>query len=374
MSGFNWGLTPSGKDPQRPEEPENAEEPEKDDPFAIFAAPAEPDLPPTEAMPTSEEPYRPAPAAPVEPPAEPFVFPAQPPFVQQQPIPPTPPSWQTPAAAPPPASSSQGPPFPSTAAYRPPLFRPPSQYPPAAVPPASTSASPTPAGLATSATPGIDEIFGASAFREYDDAPLLAQLPLRRDPDAPREPRAPLTQGQRILIGVAAGLVAALVLVLVFVLGTNLPALVPASAAQPTTSASAPRPAKTVAPTTGTLAPGVHAWNALNGGECISAFDSAWETEYTVVDCGQGHAAQLVAKGTFADATFPGVDKLASEAKAACVSSKVIDYDAASAYDDLQLSTSYATTQAEWDSGFTGYYCFVNRPDRQIDGNLAKGA
>lgn len=353
MSGFTWGLTPSGKEPDKPEP--DKPEPE-DDPFAIFTPrdpdpepKSEPELPPTEAMPTSQEPYRPAPAAPVEPPAEPFVFPPAAPFVPQQPQ----------------HSAPQH--------YSPPPFRPPSQYPSpyAAAPP--TVASPSGPAATSAPTSGIDAIFGESAFREYDDPSLLTALPTRRNPEAPREPRAPLGQNQRILIGIAAGLVAALVLVLVFVLGTHLPGLVPA-ASTPTPSAPAPKPTKSVAPTTGTLAPGVHAWNTLNGGECIDPFDTAWATEFTVVDCAQGHGAQLLTKAAFTDASFPGADALAKEAKTACVSSKVIDYATAGAYDDLRLSSSYATTQAEWDGGFTNFYCFVSRPDRQIDGSLSKVA
>jgi Septum formation len=373
VSGFNWGLSPSGKEPsgkepagKEPAKSDDSEAPQpetqqpadaqlpvadEDDPFSIFtpkpvAKPAaEPDrraastptstpttdeLGSTQAMPTSYKPYRP-PAGPVEPPAEPFAF---------TPLPNASLPVQAPAATPidPPA--------------------------------AATTALPANERPATSA--GIDDVFGDAAFREYEDAPLIAPLPLRRDPDAPREPRAPLTQNQRMLIGVAAGLVAALVLLLFFVLGTNLPGLAPGAAPQPTASAT-PRVTKTAtAPVTGPQPAGVHSWSTLNGGECIDPFDTAWAAEFTVVGCATPHAAQLVAKGVFDETTYPGADKLATEAKAACVSSKVIDYAAASAYTDLTLATSYASSQQDWDAGNTSYYCFVNRPGDTIVGTLAK--
>jgi hypothetical protein len=350
--GFNWGLRPGGGKPEP--EPEKPREDEADeDPFAFLTqleptqavpvqptptpAPTrpEPDLPPTEAMATPEQPYRPEPAT-TEPPLQPFVF------------------------TPPPVAP----------------FRPPSQYPvgpPVVAPPSATPTQPPTSSTNTTSTAGIDAIFGASSFREYDDAPLLAQIP--RPAALPSAPREPMGQAQRILLGVAAGLVAVLVLVLVFVIGTKSPGLIPQQTAAPSAAATTEPDAEPTeqAPPTAIVEPGDYAWNALFGGECLEPFTDAWQNTYTVVDCSTDHTGQLLVHGAFDDETFPGAVELATAADKACMSAKVIDYPAASEYDDIQISASYATTEQEWADGFTGYYCFASRTNGVLAGSIAVG-
>lgn len=357
---FDWGLTPRtpADDAETPEPPK--------DPFAYLTG---------------------QPSAPVPPAAAPYSPPPLVPPAQQTPPQPTP-SQHPPAAPPAPEPASWDQPTQAFEVTRPNsweaptvAYRPPSQYPDAAPPPlvdpptvavpprlpweapapaaglagATEALAPqpftTPAPVAESAE-GIDSLFGEHRFQEYADEPLLAPPP-RREVRAPRssDPGAGLSRTQRVLIGVAGGLLAVLVLILVFVLGSKL-------------GASSATPATTT-PNTGSTAPaavdgpGTYPWTALAGGECVDPFTSAWETEFTVVDCTEPHAAQLVAVGTFDDTTYPGDAALADEAATACTAPKVIDYAAAAEFTNLQLQSSYAPDQASWDAGDHGYLCFV---------------
>ena len=167
----------------------------------------------------------------------------------------------------------------------------------------------------------------------------------------------------RIIIGAAVGLLAILAIVALYFAGTR---MTPATAEQPTPApadSEEPAPAEELL---GPVEPGVYSWDALLGTECLEPFESDWESEYTVVDCGVDHSAQLVLRGRFDDekaAPYPGVEELAGRTNVACASTDVIDYTAAAAYNDLQVSASYAASEADWAAGQRDFFCFVTRMD-----------
>jgi hypothetical protein len=217
---------------------------------------------------------------------------------------------------------------------------------------------------------GLDALFSTGQFRTYDDAPLLQQLaPTRAEPaTSPRASAARSGWGapQRVLIGVAVGLVTALVLVGLFIVGTRssdalLGAPLTAATSTPDPAPSTPAPAPTaVAP----VAPGEWEWDELQGTECVSPFEDAWQQSYTVVDCEEDHAAQLLVRGQFEEdetAAYPGLDELTSRTDSLCASRKVLDYDLAREYADLQVSASFAGDDSEWAAGDHDYFCFVSR-------------
>jgi hypothetical protein len=126
------------------------------------------------------------------------------------------------------------------------------------------------------------------------------------------------------------------------------------SAAQetPAPAPTAPQPA------------GVHAWNTLFGGECVDPFESVWAEQFTVVDCANPHAAQLVYRGTVpgdAAAPFPGEAELGAQMAALCRVDGIIDAAAAAPIPDLQVQGSFPVTADQWAAGERTYYCFVNR-------------
>jgi hypothetical protein len=177
--------------------------------------------------------------------------------------------------------------------------------------------------------------------------------------------------GQKVLVGVAAALVAALALAGLFFIGTQLSETPPAAqATKPPTAAPTPVPsAPAEAPASpvaalGPVAPGVYEWKELLGTECLEPFVSAWESEYTVVDCGTPHGGQLVYRGRFDDSAidaFPGLEALQARMNLLCSSPENIDYAAASQFDDIQISSSFAGTEEDWTSGNRNYFCFVSR-------------
>ncbi|TPX02861.1 large membrane associated protein, partial [Schumannella luteola] len=147
----------------------------------------------------------------------------------------------------------------------------------------------------------------------------------------------------------------------------------------PTPSATpTPTPTPTVLPA-GPVAPGVWAWDALLGGECLDPFDDPWAEEFTVVDCAAPHPAQLVYRGTLAatdddpsDDPFPGTEALQGQMSLLCTAPGVVDLAAAGQYSDAQFQGTYPANEEEWDAGDRTYYCFVSRSSGEpLTGSLA---
>jgi Septum formation len=319
--GFTWGLRPA-----RPAEPDVGRPRAPD-----VGPPTEPYSPAlTEPLPTSPAPTEPLPTSP--PPIEPLPT--------EQP----------------------------TEAY---TVQP---WNPAPVAPFEAPAAPAqPTGDAADPASAIDSLFGDHKFQDYEELGVLGTL---QAPPAfaataageQREPRAPLSTSQKALMGVAGGLVVLLLMIGLFFLGTRLGS---ASAAEPTPkptreSSGVPTPAGTGGP----AAPGVESWAALQGGECIQPFSSAWAVTFTVVACTADHDAQMVFKGKLpasSEAKYPTASQFQTELTPLCSASTAINYGAAVAVTDLQVSFSYPPTTASWLSGDRAYYCFV---DRVSGGNL----
>ena len=236
-----------------------------------------------------------------------------------------------------------------------------------AVSPNAAPSSGEPLPVDGAPTSAIDKLFSDTQFVEYQDEPLLGQLPLAprttTETTVEKLPHLPLTPTQRVLIWVAGGLVALLVLVALFFFGRTL--------AQPEAApVETPAPVETTEPETpdvpalGPVAPGVYAFDELLGTECITPYTSPWEEEYTVVACDEPHLAQMVAVGAFddaADEAYPGGEELDSRINQLCTSNEIIDYDAAGEFDDIQIAGSYPATAEAWDAGDRTYYCFVTR-------------
>lgn len=226
-------------------------------------------------------------------------------------------------------------------------------------PPAGES-NPTP-------TPSsIDDLFGDSQFREYDgDQVFSGPPPTPPQPPGekpPKRERAPISTTQKILIGVALGLVAVLALVALFLVGQRLASTAPAPAV---TASPSPTPTATAGPLpVGPVAPGEYQWDELLGGECLDPYESAWQDRYTVVDCATPHTAQMVYRGTFPDdatVAYPGVEELTKRINLLCTAPTVINYQIAGTAADIQVTASFAATAAEWDDGDRTFYCFVSR-------------
>ena len=169
----------------------------------------------------------------------------------------------------------------------------------------------------------------------------------------------------RPLTWIAAGLLAVIVLVGLFFLGQKLAGgVAPVASTTPSATSSAlPTPAPTVE-ATGPQPAGVHKWDTLRGGECLQPYTSPWNEEFTVVDCAEGHAGQLVYLGIFTeDATtaFPGEEALATQINLLCSASGVIDLAAAREFPDVQVQGSYPITDEQWTGDERNYYCFVSR-------------
>jgi hypothetical protein len=233
-------------------------------------------------------------------------------------------------------------------------------------------------------TSAIDSLFGDTKFQEYQEigllqtiAPGVAEVATESEISEPPAPRAPLTRNQKILLWTGVGVVAALVLVLCFLLGTRLGTTTTTAAPKPAKSAQASS-APTPAATTGGLAPGVHAWNTLNGGECIQPFTSPWALSFTTVDCGGAHAAQLLLKGTLPDASgtaYPAAAALQAEITPLCTAPTALNYSAAASVTDAQIVASYPATKAAWNSGDRTFYCFVTRSSGDdLTGSVAVAA
>jgi len=227
----------------------------------------------------------------------------------------------------------------------------------------------------------IDKLFAEQNFHEYVDAPALDLVPVaapkalaaapavaprpRREPRPPRAPRGPLPKSQRIGLWIAGGLVGALVITGLFFVGTRLPDAPPAAEQTPSAPQTpvAPPPEEPVA-AVGPVEPGLHDWDDLLGTECIDPYTSAWEQEFTVVDCAVPHGAQLVYRGRFDDSAldaYPGVEALQGRMNLLCTSPENIDYAAAGEVSDIQFSASFAGSEEAWAAGDRSYFCFVNR-------------
>ena len=221
-------------------------------------------------------------------------------------------------------------------------------------------------------TSAIDSLFGDHQFQAYEEVGVLKTVQgvstgTGGDP-VEREPRAPLSTTQKTLMGVAGGLVVVLIVIAMYFLGVHLGT---ASAAVPkghSTGSATDTP--TPAGSGGPAAPGVQQWSALQGGECIQPFSTAWATTFTVVSCSTDHDAQMVFKGKLpdsADTAYPTTAQFQTELTGLCSAPTAINYAAASAVTDLQVSFSYPPSQSKWIAGDRTYYCFV---DRQSGGNL----
>ncbi|PSL38503.1 hypothetical protein CLV49_2128 [Labedella gwakjiensis] len=166
---------------------------------------------------------------------------------------------------------------------------------------------------------------------------------------------------------VAAGVVIVLALVGLFYLGTRLPLIFAGSSGA--AASATPTPTATPEPTaeqpaSGPLAPGTYAWDELRGGECLDPYSSPWAEEFTVVDCSQPHAGQLVFAAPYTDDPadpFPGEDVIASEIGLLCSAPGVVDFGAAAPFTDLQVQGSYPVSGEQWAAGNRDYFCFASR-------------
>jgi hypothetical protein len=394
--GFNWGLRPSSAAAPGAA-PNVADAPSPFSPVTVPPAP-EPEPPALIVPPVS---------VPVLPPVEPFVPvpPVPVPVLAEPPVlPPTQPlSWTEFAAtqqqeeAPPRAQRDTlpQPPFllptaPSavdhpTEAYTVQPWQPasasPDPTPTLATPPADLAGafeSADPAGAEHAADPAdrtsaIDSLFGDHKFQEYDEVGVLATLQTLPATEATsstrpeREPRGPLPTSQKVLMGVAGGLIGVLILIAMFFLGQHLGS---AQAAEPKPSKTGSSATPTPAGTGGPAAPGVQQWTALQGGECIQPFSSAWAQTFTVVACSADHDAEMVFKGKLPDSSsvaYPTAASFQKQLTGLCSAPTAINYTAAAAVTDLQVSFSYPPNTAAWLTGDRTYYCFV---DRVSGGNL----
>ena len=386
--GFNWGLRPGAAQsaPVAPAVAADSGEPVAEKPAlpptpsfvpasvpapppliaAVAPAPAPDSAPAPESQPDSGEPTRPlswdefaatqatsaAPAPAAQTPAPPTVVPPAA----------TTPIWPT---------SSAGLDQPTEAYTVQPteaLAMPPWQMAPDAQPTRiTTEASSDP-------TSAIDSLFAEHQFQPYQEVGVLdaakSSTPLTDSPAVvdDRPPREPLSTPQKVLMGVAGGLIAVLVLLGMFFLGQHLGT---ARAATPTkTSTKASTSVPTSAATGGPAAPGVQQWSALQGGECIQPFSSPWTQTFTVVSCTADHNGEMVFKGMLPDSAqtaYPTTSQFESEITPLCSAPTAINYAAASAVTDLQISFSYPGSEKQWIAGDRTYYCFV---DRQSGGNL----
>ncbi|MBX9472210.1 hypothetical protein [Microcella sp.] len=216
----------------------------------------------------------------------------------------------------------------------------------------------------------LDELFGSEKFTEFDEQ-LIPAAPRRvaATDGGEKPPRAPLTKNQKVLLWIAGSLVALLALVALFFVGTRIPDLLgPAPGAEPSpTPTPTPTPTETERPI-GPVPPGDYWWDELWGGECLEPFENAWQDQYTVIDCGEVHGGQLVARlpfplpeGATEQGPYPGDEVLAAQIAILCSAPGVIDLAAASVYTDVQLQGAFAVTEEQWDEGQQDYFCFVSR-------------
>ena len=200
-------------------------------------------------------------------------------------------------------------------------------------------------------------------------------------------------RGKQLLIG---GAIAIIVVMLVavfllsrWIIGNNIeektvpPTKSPAAASAQVTTGSSTKPsapataaaAPTITFASSTAAPGQHPWYELAGGECLTPFDSAWAEDFTVVDCGAEHTAQLTARGTIDGDAYPGVEAVKTQAATQCQSAAGLDLTAAARFGDVQVQGVYPPDQAAWDKGDRFWSCFVTRSGGgALTGSLAPSA
>ena len=228
-----------------------------------------------------------------------------------------------------------------------------------------------PIGLNTATgSTDIESVFGASQFVDYDSVPSVAPRLPRPAPG----PLAPLNPLQKKLVWVAIALVAAIALVGFYVVGTR---IAPKSAPATIAPTASPSPAPSVeAEPLGPLDPGTYVYTALLGTECVEPFESAWQKEFTVVDCAEPHGAQLVARGILAiplGDPYPGLESLDRKLAKRCASAKAINFEAAAAVADLEVASSFAANESEWAAGIRDYFCFASRSSGElIEGSIAQ--
>nr|WP_244638012.1 septum formation family protein [Frigoribacterium sp. CFBP 13707] len=276
------------------------------------------------------------------------------------------------ASATPPAAAASG--FPEP--YRPPV--PPSA--PAEPVERARTAPPEAAGE----LPGLSFGAGAGAGAESPARASSAWVPptaagAHDERRGRREPAGRLAavvgspRGRLVLFVVGAAVVVVLALVALFFLGRSLfsgdsasadPAATSEPASAPTTVTADPAPVEEPAVATGPLPAGSHPWSDLQGGECFSSFEDAWQQDYDVVDCAAPHVAQLASQGALpgdAGAPWPGSETLQNQMSVLCTSPEALDLTAAGAYRDVQFVASWPVTAADWDAGDRTYSCFVTR-------------
>ncbi|RZS56145.1 hypothetical protein EV141_1597 [Microcella putealis] len=253
----------------------------------------------------------------------------------------------------------------------------------------------------------LAEVFAESNFREYEPEPLLLPAPSPAPAPAGAYPAggiapgavsgaamsgaggvpgdAPRASGGGVptpLLWTAGVLGAILLLIGLFLLGTRIPEWT-AAEPEPTPTAEPeptpePEPEPEPDPLEGVpdgvpLPAGEWQWSLLRGGECIEPWVSPWEEQFTVVDCAEPHAAQLVLRAPIAEAPeeYPGPEAISAPLTLACSSPQVIDYGQAGAFDDIQIQTAYPVTPEEWAEGYREFFCFISRSSGEpLTGNL----
>ncbi|TQL46756.1 hypothetical protein FB562_2281 [Homoserinimonas aerilata] len=164
-----------------------------------------------------------------------------------------------------------------------------------------------------------------------------------------------LTGMQKALVVTAGVLLLVIILVGLYAFGAGL-------AGSQTQKPPAQEPGGEPAPVSGPLAPGDHAWNTLQGGECISPFDTVWAESFTVVDCGVEHPAQLVSRGLIGDEVIEYQDAAGWQALLPnYCNPSLLDLGVAGQYTDLQFEFSYPGGATEWGNGDRDFFCFVTR-------------
>lgn len=230
----------------------------------------------------------------------------------------------------------------------------------------------------------LDDLFGESSFREYDDGRLIPVRAAVNDDlsetggSGGRPPASGPGSTQKTLLWALGGILALIALGILFVLGTRLPSLLgpaPVISASPSPS---PSPSIDAERPIGPVEPGVHRWDELLGGECLEPYTNPWVDEFTVVDCALPHSAQLVTRAAFpeelADSiVYPGEAALRAPLAVLCTHSDIIDYAAAGRYPDIQFDSSYPIDQEQWNDGPRDYFCFLSRSSGEpIEGTIAK--
>jgi hypothetical protein len=182
--------------------------------------------------------------------------------------------------------------------------------------------------------------------------------------DAPKKRLTDTSAGQAVFVGLwMLGTLATIAaLIGAFFLGRLISEV---NQPQPVTPvATAPEVVEIVPLTGKSQQPGQWEWFELMGGECVTGFQTAFDSEFTVVPCELPHDAELIhAELVSSDqaVAFPGEENVVASAKEICDLTDRINREAASAYADLIVDYSYPASADQWDAGYRGVYCFVTR-------------